>query len=64
MKNGNVRRLQYLYENADLNIATKRRNDKLINIFNIVLAIATYEEIKSAHEHSTARMRLVSRVAC
>ena len=29
----------------------------------IVLAIATYEEIKNAHEHSTARMRLGLRVS-
>ena len=28
----------------------------------LILAIATYEEIKSAHEHSTARIRLGLRV--
>ena len=28
-----------------------------------LLAIATYEEIKNAHEHSTARMRLGLRVS-
>ena len=33
------------------------------SIVMLILAIATYEEIKNAHEHSTARMRLGLRVS-